>query len=566
MSRCVVISDFNAENFAGYLSQEPAPPALEAHAAPFGQVAQVLMDAGHACWSPRPDIVIVWTQPQAVSEAFGRLLDGELVDPARVIEDVDHYAERLIGIAGRTGCVLVPSWVLPAHHSPVMLVELQHNTGSANALMRMNLRLAERLAEAPGVHLLNAERWIQAAGPRAANPKLWYMAKIPFGPEVFQAAVKDTKAALAGLSGQSRKLILLDLDDTLWGGLVGEIGWEHLTLGGHDQAGEAFADFQRALKALAARGILLGIVSKNDEAVALEAIRQHPEMVLRQEDFAGWRINWNDKAQNVAELVEELNLGLQSVVFIDDHPVERARVREALPEVLVPEWPSDPMLYRKALMSLGCFERSSVSREDRERTRLYVTERHRSELKSQVGSLDDWLKTLGLTVTFDPLIEANLARATQLLNKTNQMNLSTRRLSESELMIWAAHPQRTLWTVHVADRFGPSGLTGLVSMELNGAGARIVDFVLSCRVMGRKVEEAMVATAVQEARLRGLASVVARYVPTERNRPCLEFWEQRSGFTAGDAARTFHWDARRAYPFPPHVRIEGALLEPIERA
>jgi len=252
--RCVAISDFNIENFAGYLSQDPALPVVEPHAAPFGQVAQVLVDAGHACWTPRPDVVIVWTQPQAVSEAFHRLLDGELVDVAAVIEDVDRFAAQLLGVTGRTGCVLVPSWVLPAHRSAARLLELRHDTGAANVLMRMNVRLAERLAETPGVHLLNAERWLQAAGPRATNPKLWYMAKVPFGPEVFQGAVKDVKAALLGLGGQSKKLILLDLDDTLWGGILGDVGWEQLTLGGHDQAGEAFVDFQRALKALAVQG------------------------------------------------------------------------------------------------------------------------------------------------------------------------------------------------------------------------------------------------------------------------------------------------------------------------
>ena len=155
----------------------------------------------------------------------------------------------------------------------------------------------------------------------------------------------DLKAGLNGLDGRGRKLIVVDLDDTLWGGIVGEVGWEQLKLGGHDHVGEAFADFQRALKGLNRRGILLAIASKNEERVALEGIAQHPEMVLSLDDFAGWRIDWEDKAQNIADMVAELNLGLQSVVFIDDNPAERSRVREALPEVFVPEWPADPALY-----------------------------------------------------------------------------------------------------------------------------------------------------------------------------------------------------------------------------
>ena len=236
---------------------------------------------------------------------------------------------------------------------------------------------------------MNTQRWIDAAGKDAVNPKRWYMAKLPFAHAVFKEAAKDLRAMLLGAYGQSRKLLLLDLDDTLWGGIVGEDGWEKLNLGGHDPIGEAFLDFQRALKSLSRQGVLLGIVSKNDEAVALEAFRRHPEMALRVEDFAGRRINWEDKAKNIVELTRELNLGLQSVVFIDDNPYERARVRETLPEVFVPEWPEDKMSYRAALLSLGCFDRPRITEEDKRRTEMYAGEARRNALKADVGSLDE---------------------------------------------------------------------------------------------------------------------------------------------------------------------------------
>ena len=206
--------------------------------------------------------------------------------------------------------------------------------------MQINLRLLESLAGAPAIHPLWAEKWIQLAGPTAFNHRLWYLGKIPFSNEVFKVAARDLKAALRGLNGQAKKVVILDLDDTLWGGIVGDAGWEGLILGGHDPAGEALVDFQRELKALTRRGILLAIVSKNEESIAMEAIAKHPEMVLKLSDFAGWRINWKDKAENIIDLMAELNLGLDSAVFIDDNPVESARVREALPKVCVPEWPS----------------------------------------------------------------------------------------------------------------------------------------------------------------------------------------------------------------------------------
>src|SRR5262249_44027937 len=224
-----------------------------------------------------------------------------------------------------------------------------------------------------------------------------------FHSDVFVEAARDIKAALAGLGGAARKVVILDLDDTLWGGIVGDVGWQGLRLGGHDSVGEAFVDFQRHLKALTRRGILLAIASKNEEPVALEAIGSHPEMVLRAEDFAARRINWKDKAQNIVDLMADLNLGLQSAVFIDDNPVERARVREALPEVFVPDWPEARLLYSSTLVGLRCFDAPAISREDAERSRMYAAERQREDLKKQVQSIDAWLRSLETRARVEPL-------------------------------------------------------------------------------------------------------------------------------------------------------------------
>ena len=558
---CLAISDFNVDNAVGYLTNNPERPAVQAIAAPFGQVIQVLMDDSMECWKHRPEMAIIWTQPHAVIESFRQLHDHKTVSLETILKEVDSYASVLMRVTHRVKCAIVPSWVVPASQRASSMQDMKHECGIANILMRMNLRLAEHLDQAPNMHLLNAQKWIEASGQRAVNPKLWYMAKVPFGNEVFREAAKDVKAVLRGIHGQAKKLILLDLDETLWGGTVGETGWERLLLGGHDPVGEAFVDFQQALKALSHRGILLGVVSKNQEDVALEAIEKHPEMVLRTKDLAGWKINWQDKAQNVVDLVSELNLGLQSVVFLDDNPLERARVREALPEVLVPEWPDDPMLYRQALFGLSCFDAPSVSQEDRERTQMYVTERERTRLKTRVGSLDEWLQTLEMMVKIDELNSAHLPRAVQLLNKTNQMNLSTRRMTESELSAWADRPDRRVWTVHVSDKFGSSGLTGLVSVEVREEIGTIVDYLLSCRVMGRKVEETMLAVAIQYLQSRSVTNIVAHYRPTKNNAPILEFWK-RSGLRYDEATNAFHWDPDRSYPVPPQITLKVDAVTP----
>jgi FkbH-like protein len=300
---------------------------------------------------------------------------------------------------------------------------------------------------------------------------------------------------------------------------------------------------------------VLGLVSKNEESTALEAIRKHPAMVLREEDFVAHRINWQDKARNVADLAAELNLGLQSVVFIDDNPVERARVREALPEVLVPEWPADALRYPQALLELDCFDIPSVTEEDLRRSEMYRTERARSAAQADVGSLDDWLMSLGTVVRAEPLGPATIVRATQLLNKTNQMNLSTRRMTEQELLAWSQEPGHALWTISVSDRFGHAGLTGLLSLDVDGETGRLVDYVLSCRVMGRKVEEAVLHVAVAEAARRGVRVLQARYVPTAKNAPCLGFLRQSDLREQGDV---FEWDVAQSFPLPPSVTLEVA--------
>jgi FkbH-like protein len=553
MWKCVLISDFNINNLSAYLENDPRVPAIHTTVAPYGQVVPTLLDEGSDAWADRPDFAVVWTRPEGVIESFAAALECRRPPVDQVLAEVKNYAEALVGIRERVGFVLVPSWVVPTYHRGWGLIDLKE-AGVTSLLWQMNLYLAEKLREAANLYVLNAQRWIEAAGVSAFNPKFWYMGKIPFDIEVFKQAVGDMKAAVRAVSGQARKLIVLDLDDTLWGGIVGEVGWHGLKLGGHDPIGEAFVDFQKALKTLQNRGIVLAIVSKNEESVAREAIREHPEMLLRLEDFVSWRINWEDKARNLADLVAELNLGLQSVVFIDDNPAERARIREALPEVFVPDWPDEKMLYAQALLSLNCFDASSVSNEDLKRTEMYVSEQQRKQLEVSLGSLDEWLGSLDLRVTIEELSDANLKRTVQLLNKTNQMNLTTRRMTDIELVAWLKQGQRKLWSFSVSDRFGHSGLTGITSVECNDKKGRIVDFVLSCRVFGRQIEKVMVHTAVAYAQRVGVEQIEAKYLPTPKNKPCMEFW-RNSGFEHDQENDIFCWDVSKPYRLPGFIVV-----------
>ena len=555
--RILLISDANIATFAGYLNNDVRYPRVQAECVPFGQVIPVLLDEQAECWKTNPDVMFLWTTPAGVLPSFHELMCYRPVPIGQLIEEVDAFAYHISAASHRVRHTFLPTWELPSDHRVLGVLEMNNDRGLSRVLMQAHVRLSERFEDDPNVFLLSSRRWFQNAGRYAHVPKSWYMAKVPFGNAVFQEAVTDLKAALAATSGNTKKLLIVDLDDTLWGGIVGEVGWEKLRLGGHDHVGEAFVDFQQALKSLTNRGILLGIVSKNEGSTALTAIDKHPEMVLKLNDFAGWRINWDDKASNVASLVDELNLGLDSVVFIDNSPFERARVKDALPDVAVPDWPGDVTLFRTALLTLPYFDSASLTGEDLNRTKMYAVDRQRTVCFTEAQSIDQWYKSLNMTVTIEDPGAPNRERMVQLFNKTNQMNMSTRRLSESELLDWIGQDNHKLWLFRVSDKFGDMGITGIISLEEAGHRVgRVVDFLLSCRVMGRGLEQAMLCTLIEYARSRGLEIVWAKYIATAKNNPCLQFWK-KSACHYVEKNDVFEWRVAKSYLWPLHLERRG---------
>ncbi|MEO5369545.1 MAG: HAD-IIIC family phosphatase [Magnetococcus sp. DMHC-1] len=558
----LILADFTIDPLADRLNNRPGLPGFQARVGPFDQVMPLLLDAQHPVWQPQPDLLILWTRPERAVPEYGRFRDGLEIGEQAVLDGVNRFADLIRQAAGRAGMIFLPSWVRPPFERGLGVLDMRPGLGIGQLVYQMNLHLSRALQDVANVRILDTQRWQLQVGHNGFNPKLWYMGKMAFTPAIHDVASAEIAAGLLAQAGLSRKIILLDLDDTLWGGIVGEVGWEHLNLGGHQAAGESFVDFQRALKRLKNRGILLGILSRNDESVAMEALTRHPEMILRPDDFVGWRINWSDKASNLASLLEEVNLLPPAAVFIDDQPAERARVREAFPEVLVPDWPRDKLLYVQALESLACFDPAQLTDEDLHRTESYVAERKRQETRQTVTSMTEWLAALELRIQVERVQPVNLARSAQLLNKTNQMNLRTRRLLEPDFMQWASDPGHACFVFRVMDRFGDYGLTGIASLALarqdNRSVAQVVDFVLSCRVMGRGVEKTMLHVLVQEALDLGAELLEAIPLPTAKNGPCRKYFQTESGLHAqpAEAQDRYTWDTRNPYPLPEHVTLE----------
>lgn len=370
---------------------------------------------------------------------------------------------------------------------------------------------------------------------------------------------------LAALHGRSRRVLVLDLDDTLWGGIVGDDGPEGLALSPGDPRAAPHRALQHMARELSQRGILLAISSKNDPPLAREVFRTHPDMVLREDDIAAFEIGWDAKPLMIRRLSETFRLGLDSFVFIDDQPAERHDVRTALPDVAVPELPVDPTDWSPILRMAGYFEKVSITAEDRARNMMQRAEAERTRAASSMSDRKAFLLSLGMTAMIGPFDTMSRPRLAQLFAKSNQFNLTARRYSESEITRLACDPKIFTVQVRLADRFGDSGLIAAAVCEMKGSAWEIESFVMSCRVIGRRVEDAVLAHIARVARRAGAESLVGLYRATARNGLVADLYAQLGFAPAGSlpsGTATWWLDLGRYRP-PADLPIDVRVADPI---
>lgn len=322
-----------------------------------------------------------------------------------------------------------------------------------------------------------------------------------------------------------KKCIVLDLDNTLWGGIIGENGMQGIALS-LSPPGNSFIAFQQALRDHYDRGIILAINSRNNESDALQVIRTHPNMILKENHFAAMRINWNNKVQNLKELAQELNIGLDSMIFLDDDPTNRAEVRGLLPEVTTPDLPEYPRDYVKFLNSLKYFDDGTITDEDKMRGNLYVTERLRKEEEKIFTNREEFLKNLGLELSIYKDNDSNLSRLSQLTEKTNQFNTLKRHLSESEIAEYMNNPNHSVFYARLTDKFGDHGIIAFALIDKKRDEWHIRSLLMSCRVFDRGVEYAFLGTIIKEATRQGVKKITIAFQSTEKNSPALNFIEK----------------------------------------
>jgi FkbH-like protein len=508
--------------------------ALETHLGEFNAYAQEILDPASTLYTFQPDAVILALQTRDLAPGLWRgepAADDILTRFGDWIATFRKYSKAAL---------IVHSLDVPALPSAGIL-DAQREDNAAESIQRINRGLRALAGQYRGVYILDYHALVARHGRESwSDARKWLSVRLPVSSANLPHLAAEWLRFLHPLAGKVAKCVAADLDNTLWGGVIGEDGMNGIHLGA-EYPGAAFQELQRALLDLSRRGILLAVCSKNNPADAMEALSGHPGMLLQPRDFAAMRINWNEKAQNLREIAAELNIGLDTIAFLDDNPVERQQVREQAPETIVIRLPEDPMDYARAVRDCPWFERLALSDEDRRRGAYYAAQRERAELQRSVTSKEDFYRSLEQVAEIAPVDAQTLARVSQLTQKTNQFNLTTRRYTEQQIAVMAATPNWRVWSLRVRDRYADNGLVGVAIARIDGEVCEIDSFLMSCRVIGRTLETALLAHLAADARERGAKVLQGWLLPTKKNAPAREFYREHGFEPADQTAEDVLW-------------------------
>jgi FkbH-like protein len=518
---------------------------IEIYQPGFGQFRQEILDPSSGLYAFRPDVVILALEgkhlfPFAYRDYIQHLGSG--FDD--LLEEAGRETEALLTAFRKQSdaTLLVHSFAAPRWRQ-LGVLDGHVGLGQAQVLQALNDVLYRAARARPSVYVVDYAGLVSRVGAdQWYDERMDHYAQAPIAQRALHMLSAEYMKFLRALAGKTRKCLVLDLDNTLWGGVLGEVGVHGIQLG-PQYPGSAFVAFQETVLNLARRGLLLAIASKNNEGDVQEAFATHSHMVLRPEHFAHTEIHWEPKHQSLETIARKLNIGLEHMVFVDDSPVECELIRLALPMVTVIQLPGQPERYVRALLEEGLFDSLAYSAEDAKRLELYRQRAQAEEMRTRSGSLDEFLKSLAMEVTVAPVDEGSLARTAQLTQKTNQFNTTTRRYTEADVGQRASDPAWVTATVRVRDRFGDNGIVGVMLARQDADALDVDSLLLSCRVIGRRVETAMLAYLCAQAKARGLRRLRGQIIPTKKNEPARDLYE-RHGFLRvnGDEASAAIWE------------------------
>jgi FkbH-like protein len=488
---------------------------VEIYESEYGVLQQEILDPTSELHAFRPDILFLAINRRSLGRLPSERDNAANVDKL-VSEETTAWSSLWQSAHDRLGCQIIqnnfdpPPWRVLSNH------EKRHPAGLARFISRVNDALQDAAPSFVTIH--DVDHLAAAAGRWAwGDERFYYHAKLPCAPEFLVGYAHSVASIIAAQLGRGKKCLVLDLDNTLWGGVIGDDGIEGIRLGQGEAEGEAFQAFQHYCRDLGRRGVILAVCSKNNESTAREVFEKHTEMVLGLDDIACFVANWDDKATNLRRIAKQLEIGLDSMVFVDDNPAERGLIRQQLPEVSVPELPEDPSGFIQALDRHLYFQTVLIAAEDLQRGEMYKANAQRQHAEVAAGNIDDFLKSLDMRARVEPVNKANLERVAQLIARSNQFNLTTRRHSAAAVMKMVQSADGFTMTVSLADRFGDNGLISVIMGTVDGQELVVDTWLMSCRVLKRGVEQFVRNHLVCYARERGLIAIRGEYVPTAKN-------------------------------------------------
>ncbi|MBN2559851.1 MAG: HAD-IIIC family phosphatase [Phycisphaerae bacterium] len=517
--------------------------AIDAYVGPYGQFDQELINPSSGLALFQPGLVLLAVRLQdvcpAVYEGFNAL--GE--------KDADHLVEKWLARlesavrsfrAHSSAYILIQNYDLPASPS-LGIADRAAAVSQATIIDRANEGLASLAASLDNVYVMDYDALVARHGRLAwTDRRMAYYARIAVASKYYWPLAGFFIRHMRPLYGLSKKVLVLDADNTLWGGVVGDVGVDGIALG-HDYPGNTYVAFQRRVLELYNRGIVLCIASKNEPGSVDEVLEKHPDMVLRAKHFAAMRIDWNHKPDNLRAMAADLNLGLDSFVFVDDSAVECELMRQSLPEVETIHLPEEPALYAAVIESLDCFDQWAISAEDKKRGQLYKAQASRQALQSSTTDLPTFYRQLGMRITLSVDCPAHVARASQMTNRTNQFNMHTLRCSEDDIRRFVAADDYKVLTLALEDRFGDNGIVGLAVVRRASDEWTLHIFLMSCRVLGRTVEQTFVGWIAGQAREAGGKRLVGLFKATAKNKPFAGFYRNRGFVRAESEGDTERW-------------------------
>lgn len=563
-----ILSNVNMDLLANKIKKRI--PDAEFYISGYGQYAQEIINSGSGLKNAESDYVILHMEG---GELFPNLVRDPLAKPfdAESILQQVHEIEDLVNIGLeqlKKARFLLNTIVLPPR---TLLGNLEGN--SLYSIRRVQSFFNEKLADT--VEKLGRQRvllcdWesvvLEHGYVSIYDRRLWYLGRIPYSETGLVALAEHYQSAIRAGEGHIKKVLVLDLDNTLWGGIIGEDGIDGIKLGenGH---GKAFRDFQTLVKSMKRKGVLITVVSKNNEADAMEVFEKHPMQILKKDDLVSYRINWAPKSQNIEDLALELNLGLDSFVFIDDNPVERMEVKESLPMVDAPDFPDDLSSLPDWFLKIDrlYFNQTAVTIEDGQRSELYRSEVKRKTFQDSSKNLEGFLSSLEMKATVSKNNRVMLSRIAQLTQRTNQFNLTTRRYTEDDIEKFMTGGLFEVYDVELTDRFGSNGIVGIGIVSLEEDRAVLDSFLLSCRVIGRTLEEVFIGSIMRDVVAMGANILEGQYRATKKNiltKELFNNWGFEYKGTHEDGHEIWLWDlVEKKFPIPEYIDVKWKTAE-----